>query len=160
MPEDIEAIFDGMGSSLFPRNERDISFDCSCPDWGDPCKHGAAVYYLLAEQIDADPFTLFHLRGQSRDAVLGKLRTLRGGGVDESSDGQDASVALAPRLDVDLEAFWAGSEVNLVRTMPSRDGEPFVFRQLGEPPMGTKKEFRKIYQAIAGEAAKWLGLEE
>lgn len=160
MPEDIEKIFDGMGSSLFPRNDRDIEFDCSCPDWGDPCKHGAAVYYLLAEQIDADPFTLFHLRGKSREAVLDKLRALRGGGVDEAVEGQEPSAEMAPRLDADLEAFWDGSELKVVQTMPSREGEPFVFRQLGEPPMGTKKEFRKIYKSIADEAAKWLGLEE
>jgi len=35
MPGDIEAIFDGLGTSLFPRNTKDIQFDCSCPDWGE-----------------------------------------------------------------------------------------------------------------------------
>ena len=36
---------------------------CSCPDWADPCKHSAAVCYLVADALDADPFALFLLRG-------------------------------------------------------------------------------------------------
>jgi uncharacterized Zn finger protein len=160
MPENIEAIFDGMGSSLFPRNHKDIQFDCSCPDWGDPCKHGAAVYYLLAEQIDADPFTLFHLRGRSREKVLSQLRAFRGVSEDESAPETSVEIALTPPLDSDLSNFWAAPDVNLVRSMPARDDKPFAFRQLGEPPMGAKDELGKIYKAIAEEAAKWLGLEE
>ena len=31
---------------------------CSCPDWADPCKHSAAVCYLVADALDADPFAL------------------------------------------------------------------------------------------------------
>ena len=32
---------------------------CSCPDWGNPCKHAAAaLYYQVARLLDADPFVL------------------------------------------------------------------------------------------------------
>ena len=51
------------GASLVPRNWSEITRACSCPDDGDPCKHQAAVYYLLAQEIDRDPFVLFRLRG-------------------------------------------------------------------------------------------------
>jgi hypothetical protein len=37
---------------------RDIAFDCTCPDWGDPCKHAVAVLYCLAEAVDDDPGVL------------------------------------------------------------------------------------------------------
>ena len=74
MPADIESVFQSVDLSLFPRSLDDIYFECSCPDSGNPCKHAAAVYYLLAEQIDADPFVLFHLRGRTRDQVLAALR--------------------------------------------------------------------------------------
>jgi len=30
---------------------------CSCPDWAEPCKHSAAVCYLVADSLDADPFS-------------------------------------------------------------------------------------------------------
>jgi hypothetical protein len=51
---------------------------CSCPDWADPCKHSAAVCYLVAQALDADPFGLFLLRGLHRDAVLSGVRHHRG----------------------------------------------------------------------------------
>jgi len=50
---------------------------CSCPDWADPCKHSAAVCYLVADELDADPFALFLLRGRTRDEVLAALRSRR-----------------------------------------------------------------------------------
>lgn len=50
---------------------------CSCPDWADPCKHSAAVCYLVAEELDADPFALFLLRGRKRDEVIAALRSRR-----------------------------------------------------------------------------------
>jgi hypothetical protein len=53
---------------------------CSCPDWADPCKHAAAVCYLVADALDVDPFALLQLRGRSRDALLAALRARRTGG--------------------------------------------------------------------------------
>jgi uncharacterized Zn finger protein len=50
---------------------------CSCPDQVEPCKHAAAVCYLTADILDADPFTLMLLRGRSRHEVLDALRKLR-----------------------------------------------------------------------------------
>ena len=34
---------------------------CSCPDWAVPCKHIAAVIYLIANEIDKNPFIIFNL---------------------------------------------------------------------------------------------------
>ena len=53
---------------------------CSCPDWADPCKHSAAVCYLVADQLDADPFALFLLRGRDREQVMAGVRHQRGWG--------------------------------------------------------------------------------
>ncbi|MGF1599866.1 MAG: SWIM zinc finger family protein [Acidimicrobiales bacterium] len=50
---------------------------CSCPDVADPCKHSAAVCYLVADELDADPFVLLQLRGRRREAVLDGVRSLR-----------------------------------------------------------------------------------
>jgi uncharacterized Zn finger protein len=47
MPGDIEDAFTEAGLSLFPEKRSDLKTDCSCPDWANPCKHIAAVYYLL-----------------------------------------------------------------------------------------------------------------
>ena len=57
----------------FPEKLRDLETECSCPDWSNPCKHIAAVYYLLGEEFDRDPFLLFKLRGRSREDVIALL---------------------------------------------------------------------------------------
>ena len=75
MPEDIDSAFKEIGLSLFPEKLDDLETDCSCPDWSNPCKHIAAVYYLLGEEFDRDPFLIFKLRGVDMDdfvSILGK----------------------------------------------------------------------------------------
>lgn len=57
----------------------DLRPDCSCPDWAEPCKHAAALCYLLATELDRDPFLLFVLRGMARDLLLDLVRQRRGG---------------------------------------------------------------------------------
>ncbi len=73
MPEDIEKAFQQVGLALFPQKHKDLVTDCSCPDWSNPCKHIAAVYYLLGEEFDRDPFLIFNLRGLGRSDLLGHL---------------------------------------------------------------------------------------
>jgi uncharacterized Zn finger protein len=71
MPPEMEEIFRKAGVSLFPERYRDLTTDCSCPDSSNPCKHIAAVYYLLGEAFDRDPFMIFRMRGISRDEFVG-----------------------------------------------------------------------------------------
>ncbi len=56
--------------ALFPKKWSAMKRSCDCPDYGDPCKHQAAVYYLVAQEIDRDPVKLFRLRGVDLDALL------------------------------------------------------------------------------------------
>jgi uncharacterized Zn finger protein len=105
MPQDIEGVFTQAKVSLFPQKRGDLETDCSCPDESNPCKHIAAVYYLLGEEFDRDPFLLFRLRGLERDNLLEKL------GTSSKPDTQaqpDATPAL-PRepLPKEPSAFWA-----------------------------------------------------
>src|SRR5947209_14849032 len=62
MPDTIDEHFAAMGIHLLPATGNDLITDCSCPDWSNPCKHIAGVYYLLAADLDSDPFLLFQLR--------------------------------------------------------------------------------------------------
>ena len=48
---------------LLPAHWYDMRARCTCPDDANPCKHMAAVYYLITSEIDKNPFTLFNLRG-------------------------------------------------------------------------------------------------
>lgn len=80
MPQAIDEVFVEAGVSLFPQRRTDLQTSCSCPDWGDPCKHVAATHYVLGEALDRDPFLLFELRGRTKDQVLSALRVARGTG--------------------------------------------------------------------------------
>ncbi len=66
LPEALPAVMKQGGLRLFPVSWNEINADCSCPDWANPCKHLAAVYLILANEIDKDPFILFELRGIGR----------------------------------------------------------------------------------------------
>jgi uncharacterized Zn finger protein len=50
------------GTGLFP-GPREISFDCSCPDWAEMCKHVASTLYGVGARLDHQPELLFTLRG-------------------------------------------------------------------------------------------------
>ena len=56
-------------TGLFPA-PKEISFDCSCPDWAGMCKHIAAVMYGVGKRLDDQPELLFGLRGvDAKDLV-------------------------------------------------------------------------------------------
>jgi uncharacterized Zn finger protein len=80
MPADIEQVFKDEGLSLFPEKEKDLKTGCSCPDWSNPCKHIAAVFYIIAEAFDNDPFILFELKGMKKELFLNALRKGEGEG--------------------------------------------------------------------------------
>ncbi|HUZ78195.1 MAG TPA: SWIM zinc finger family protein [Chloroflexota bacterium] len=77
MPEDVDELFEEAGHSLFPTHSSELRATCSCPDDANPCKHIAAVHYVLGARFDADPFVLFQLRGMPRATLLEELRARR-----------------------------------------------------------------------------------
>ena len=77
MPDEIEEAFDAAKVRLFPARRGDLVTSCSCPDTANPCKHIAAVYYLLAESFDENPFLIFEWRGRPRARLIAELRALR-----------------------------------------------------------------------------------
>lgn len=93
IPDNIEDCFKPLGLSFLPQSKKDCSWKCSCPDYGNPCKHVAGVFYRIAAELDQDPFLLFELRGISRQDL--KIELAR------SPLGQ----ALTAELDEDNSAF-------------------------------------------------------
>lgn len=73
IPDTIEDSFAQLGLNLLPRTRKDFQSHCSCPDYSNPCKHIAGVHYLVAAELDRDPFLLFELRGLSRNDLLKEL---------------------------------------------------------------------------------------
>lgn len=104
MPNDIEQVFASLDLSLFPAKKNDMTTKCSCPDSSNPCKHIAAVYYLMSEAFDNDPFLIFKLRGMDRDNFMSRLNK----GIAEE---EDTSVS-KQELPLDLNAFWGNQEID------------------------------------------------
>ncbi|MEV5844119.1 SWIM zinc finger family protein [Streptomyces sp. NPDC051985] len=79
-PGDIAALLDkelpqalaDSGIPLLP-GPGELEPRCSCPDFGHPCKHAAALCYQTARLLDADPFVLLLLRGRGEREVLDAL---------------------------------------------------------------------------------------
>ncbi len=110
MPDDIEEVFGAVGLSLFPDSARGLSMDCSCPDWEVPCKHLAAVCYLLAESFDEDPFAILGWRGRGRADLLENVRALRTSGAPAEGDAEPAGAGV-PLADCLRTYFAAPAEI-------------------------------------------------
>lgn len=117
LPEAFEQLCLDAGLVLLPRSLSDLRTSCTCPDLVEPCKHAAAVVYLLAERLDDDPFTVLRLRGVDRDGLLSLVAERRAvlddaGGTGEVGDGGGRAAparraAVGGPLPADA-SFWRG----------------------------------------------------
>jgi uncharacterized Zn finger protein len=162
MPTEIEDAFAEADVSLFP-TKKDLKTNCSCPDWSNPCKHIAAVYYLLAERFDEDPFLIFKLRGRTKEEVIGALRKRRVSAVEPEEVPQDLAFASeaedAAALEKCLDNFWdLGEGLDEVHPVPrSPKISNAVLKRLGGAPVFIGKTnlaacLPKAYE-VAGRAA-------
>jgi uncharacterized Zn finger protein len=122
MPPDIETIFKSAGVSLFPSRASELHTSCSCPDWSNPCKHIAAVYYLLGEEFDRDPFLIFRLRGIDLDTLI---------------EAPPADVAAPPGLEstpLQAENFWEGERADVDFSIDEKQPPAPLVRVLGNLP--------------------------
>lgn len=148
MPQDIETLFDSAGVALFPSRASELNTDCSCPDWSNPCKHIAAVYYLLGEEFDRDPFLIFRLRGIDTAALLAGL----------AAEEAEPEALIEP--EVVMGSFWEGSrpEVDLTSGEPTAAS---LLRRLGNLPFWRGEQalldtFEPVYAAAANAAIQRL----
>jgi uncharacterized Zn finger protein len=127
MPHEIEEVFADCGTPLFPEDLDDLDLSCNCPDWGLPCKHLAALCYVLAEAFDEDPFKMLAWRGKDREELLAALRAAAPTAAQGPAAGSAAAAAAdlsavhlstadsggaiavdAPPLEDCLDHFWSG----------------------------------------------------
>jgi uncharacterized Zn finger protein len=158
MPEDIETAFKDAGLSLFPERYNDLHTDCSCPDSSNPCKHIAAVYYLLGEEFDRDPFLAFQLRGMSRDEFLQLLVE----SVPSTAQLQEEAPTPVP-LPLSPADFWNSAPVpeHLIGEVTQPATSAAILRRLGKFPFWRGREnlretLEPIYAAAATRAAQAL----
>lgn len=168
MPRNIEEAFSAVHVSLFPTRGTELSTKCSCPDWANPCKHTAAVYYLLAERFDEDPFLIFKLRGRSREQIIQSLREKRTVALPaEAASASEIGAASEESLALEdyLAVFWqAGEELSTFAVNTSVPAiDKAVLKRLGQAPfsVGTQslttllaKAYDAVDEAVARKMAE------
>lgn len=154
LPVEAEAAFADAGAGLFPAPEERVAASCSCPDWVRPCKHAAALMYVIASALDHDPFLLFAMRGRTRDELLALMRAV-GSPTDEPSTAEPAPPRDLARPGVDFFAFEPPVEEAKVSTNGAAEGG--ILKRLGQPPRSLggaelRRELEAAYELLAERA--------
>ncbi|NJD54155.1 MAG: hypothetical protein FIB07_14975 [Candidatus Methanoperedens sp.] len=158
MPKNIEEAFKDAGVPLFPESSKDIKTDCSCPDSANPCKHIAAVYYILAEEFDRDPFMLFNLRGRKKEEIMVSLRQKRVGEEKSQEPKKEAENVKPEETPLSVDGFWSGGELESFSVNISHPDVPAaIIKRLGTPQFWDSKEdfnkkMEKYYEEISRKA--------
>jgi uncharacterized Zn finger protein len=150
MPQDVETAFETARVPLFPKTARELETSCSCPDAANPCKHIAAVYYLLGEQFDIDPFLIFALRGRTQPQIMEAMRQRRASAAQTEGEVDLEARSVITPLDADLSQFW-GNE-GFTWAAPGFGTPPVnaaVLRRLGVPPGEMGKGLDTLYRAMS-----------
>jgi uncharacterized Zn finger protein len=158
MPEDIESLFREAGITLFPARASELQTECSCPDWSNPCKHIAAVYYLLGEEFDRDPFLIFKLRGVAHEDLASII------GSAAPPKREHSKPPAAPPVEVSVltagapapENFWEGSapEGDLFGLVEPPPRSAPILQRLGAFPFWRgETDFRESLEPVYPAAA-------
>jgi uncharacterized Zn finger protein len=137
------------GTDLLP-GPGELQPRCSCPDWADPCKHAAAVCYLVAGALDADPFSLLLLRGRRRDEVLAGLRARRRSAEAATVPPDQSPLAADPGVDARQAYQRSLAPPPAPPLPPPRPGQPSVLPVDPPPGAGLRPE---DLVALAADAA-------
>jgi uncharacterized Zn finger protein len=160
MPQALEDVFKKAKVSLFPSRYEDLMTECSCPDWSNPCKHIAAVYFLVAEEFDRDPFLLFKLRGMTRTGLVEMLQDVHV--EDDESHAavhavKSSKTSAQEPLPTDPNLFWGQAGKDAVSfgavSVPAVKAS-FVHRLGAFPFWRGQEEFLSTLESLYGVASE------
>jgi hypothetical protein len=147
LPPEVVDDVQAAGLDLLP-GAGEVLTNCSCPDFAVPCKHSAAVCYLIADALDDDPFALLLLRGRRKDELLSALRSRR------SAPDPAVPVRTPPPAGIPAKAAF-GRDAAAVPVPPrplGSPGTPAAVRVL-DPPRSAGVDVRDLV-ALATDAAR------
>lgn len=162
LPEEMLTILGRHEIDLLPSSWDDLTANCSCPDWANPCKHLAAVYYIIANEIDKNPFLLFNLRGMD----TGELMQAAGFGAQAGIAVREDTFVSYREVTICAPPKDPAPELSLTLKSLSRRKElEAVFTLLSDAPLFyTEGNFKKIllkaYKNIADAMERLQLLED
>ena len=118
LPNELLEIAELNKIKLFPKSWQDIKLNCNCPDWAVPCKHLAAVIYMIANEIDQNPFLVFKLHNFDLLDELSKLKINIGGLEKEHIYCLDDCLPLIPTGKTGLERHHAKRVKDKPKSIP------------------------------------------
>lgn len=151
LPEVILEELAAQSIDLLPTSWKDINAHCSCPDWANPCKHLAAVYYLVANEIDQDPFLLFHLRGLDKEEMVEEELLDVAKEEDDFLDYQDIEISVSKQGELPSLSFSSNRGEAIFSLLPKES----TFYQ-----GNLKEDLLKNYRRAAKELERFELLEE
>ena len=142
LPEELYHKLRNERINVFPSSHNDMYSSCNCPDYALVCKHIAGLVYMIALEIDKDPFLIFKLQGFDLLEALNYSShedTISIRGIDELFAGDDAEL----KEDIDLNF----SKV--------RDLHDNIFLLLNDNPVFFKKNFKDILNNVYKSMARF-----
>ncbi|MDR3279808.1 MAG: SWIM zinc finger family protein [Synergistaceae bacterium] len=143
VPTELEEFFRLEGSSLFPTLKNEYDMRCGCPDYSVPCKHIAAVFYVLGDAFDGDPFLILSLRGMSHDKLLESI-----GGKSEAADVEISDIS---------EPLPTGDEFYSGLPLPDDVIGPLPQVSLPRKAVKQKSDFEPPILKMFGKFPFWKG---
>ncbi|MGV1100483.1 SWIM zinc finger family protein [Thiovibrio sp. JS02] len=113
-PKELGDIFLAEGKGLFP-TPREISFECTCPDWASMCKHVAAALYGVGARLDEDPLLFFTLRQADTEELVARAVQEKTGDLLARADKKssrvidDADLSGLFGIDMDIKPDFAAT---------------------------------------------------
>ncbi len=142
--DDLHDVFQSEEMELVPGDPTAFQMECNCES-EEPCWHMAAVMYILADRLEAEPLLIFSLRGLPAEQLLDRLRharEIREHGVAAAhADPMIPETQIPPQpLDECLDDFWrAGKELSDLEHAATIEHLPHaLLKRLGPTPLPGK----------------------
>src|ERR1035437_1827007 len=136
------------GIDIFPASWKDFGMNCSCPDWAVPCKHLAAVLYVVANEIHKNPFIILKLHGMDLLKAFENDNT-----VNTLNSIPEVSTLISPQTVSENKPFDVEALLNIDLSKLSAN-PPDVLQLLVPTPVFFQKDFKDLLQKATNAVAK------
>jgi len=144
LPKELDRMASDHGIRLFPSSWKDFAMHCSCPDWAVPCKHLAAVIYVISREIDSNPFLVLKLHGLD---LLEELKETDAGILDHEAE----AIPSTETMMVDDVPALAQEPDFTLNALPDFSGiasdSKAILSLLPASPLFYPKDFRALMQS-------------